>query len=1439
MNACQLDTKKYLTDHADKVAKAKAAKFNAPLSIQKYGDRTEYTFAGNTGFSAAMGLHGSFNKAFPGIINRPRSIQNNTVVTIPTDLNTINRVIQLSQRFKEAKAEVSSDISFDYSKEDFELMDFIKENADTVLDTTDPYTSQTSLEAEQVLSDISENGQTEGLRNLAADMKKLLQETKQTADVQDLGIFYVSPEELDVAVGETGWGKPRGAYMPDSHTIYISNALSTYEAQKVFLHELAHAITERKINSNPELRAEFEKLYNVAKEALKDNPNVNSYRLSSVSEFIAGAFNDRKFMAQLAGIESVNKKAPNILVEFMNLVKRVLGLKDLTLLDDVLYMVEKASMSNSTIDTYINYSPRAEIAANEVIDDPGLKKLWAKQVESINNRIKELEPLSGGEERQEVRRRISILNNSLKELEGRVSYNAIYSVANRDLQTAKYLLNKKDVNAFDINEALRILEDLEGFDSALEDSPLTTELRQAKNEIRKQVVELGSLFRKKFADEILKISRAQGYDMTYEELTKAVKDMNGAEKLFYDSGYSHIPIMRIAASVLDQYKNTVAEKVLEFEAREKEIKAAYKNFDLNTIFENRHLISEYTDDYYDQEREKNAAVSDSYKPIKKLKDAGLEVPSSLWRSYYAALNSRFDWYKANNSYILTAENEERYKKDLEAQKDLLTVNGVVDYEALEQWELSHSPYKNEAGFVNENGKFVFTSKDSPTIYSRWHSYFQVIPNEEFNNPKYAQVKDNPVYNYFREGFIDAFSKIPHQASLDVGTYHKFIRSMEFDLTENSFRFRGLLSGLGDTVNDWYSIKLTLDDVNGIDSTVRDSFGRPKTVIKVPDINSLKDTASDPFDLLKKFYKLAVTYEHKVHASPIADLLYYQLSNIPKIENSITGGMLRRILQGDPLIVEKGLTNAMQNLKYKMGADLSERTRLDEESVMDLSPEEKAKLEEDTLEWINNGAQGPAPTVRKISYVRILDSITDYTRLNLIGLKPMSAVANLVMGISSNYMYAAREKDFKDEHLTRAFNVMFQSMFKFWTHKATVGKSPVVTPDAKKMTFLAQKFGIVTNLYENQSEMGKTDISKAFINLMYLFQESGEYLIHTQLLMAMMYNQKVETLNGETKSLWDAYILSKDSAGNDTLIWDEKTFGPAPEWNTREFLDASGLNNSKLKNFESRIKQVRIDTQGDYQNALLGKSTVWARTFMVFRTWIPSAIRQRFGREIEGEFKGRYRSFTTYFRSNKGGSTGILANSKALGKITAKTFLVAAAKMFNFGPMKYLGFNALSKKAQELYEEDLKSAGLSELEIENMRVNVRELQFILFCLTLAGALKQLADDDDDPTLTFLTNLSQRTYQDLSFFVLPPSTLSVIKDPIPIWSTIENATDLIESFGNYLQDPASDIYKRGRRKGDSKLAKEFSDLVPIWSAYNSTLGTMSQVFDPDSYKYTKNK
>jgi hypothetical protein len=1111
--------------------------------------------------------------------------------------------------------------------------------------------------------------------------------------------------------------------------------------------------------------------------------------------------------------------------------------------------VSRAVKPNPIFMFYQLDSNKNTIDPTAIPEDNKLEGMYLKMIKSLKNRLQELEAIRGRESRIEINSRIKVIKNSLKELESSISVARLFNVAFWDISAAKNILNKADdqTTPFDMNEVVRIISVLEGFDVAMADIITSPEEKKYVIAIRNAIAELTPQFNKKLAKVVEGIAKGQGYDYTYSQLTKAVEDLGKASSLLYSPEESHIPILRVAASVLNQFESDVADEKAAYMRKYEELQKKYKDFDFSQFLEDGRFIVPYKEEYYQQEAKVNKDVEDAKQEINELyKTAELEGKEpnkiklqGLYQRRKALELIKFDWYKTNNTFYLTPEMEEEFNRDLQAKRDSLTdpITGEVDEEAYEKFKKEHSPFENAAGkltsqVVEIEGRKMRVFNVTATFMpkGKWYRYLTYIPKTggkiDWTNSKYDQIKDHELYKFIIETFTEGISRVPHDLYSETSGPHKILRKLMFDATSNTFSFNTWGKDALDTVKNWYSIELTSSDIEDKYKGVTDYAGREKTTIMAPKLQKIKG-AQNPLELATRFFELASEYDNATKVVPITDLLQYQVSQMDAIRtNSITGEMYKVITNGaktEPEVVKQGLTNALKSLTYKTNSVLSRKTALDQYNV-EVTPEEKADLIAREKKWMEEGMVGPRPTIRKTSHVVIFDAITDFTRLNLIGLKPFTAAANVLVGMSSNYMYAARNKEFNDGHLWKATKIIFQSLFK------VNAKSKVATPDAIKLTLLAEKFRIVTNLFEGQDRKGSTAISKAVNKLMYLMQERGEYSIHTQLMVAMMYGQKVTDVNGKEGNLWDAYVLEKDSEGNSFLAWNEKKFGPQEVWQNRQVLDASGLNISQLKKFEENLRKIRIATQGDYQNALLGKAQWYGRTAFLFRTWLPSAIRQRFGEEIEGEFKGRYRTWAQYAKKSykQAGLTGFLGSS-------LKTTTALLTKTFLGGPLSILGIKELSKITDKNYEESLKSLGLSDLDVENMRANMRELQMVLFLVILAGAFKQLADDDDDPELTFSINLAQRLHQDLTFFINPDSAMAVVKDPIPIWKTLQDATDVWTAIWNKVENSEKDIYVRGRYKGQSKLSKELIDLFPGWSGIRSTIGVTQQQFNSQSYKY----
>ncbi len=365
---------------------------------------------------------------------------------------------------------------------------------------------------------------------------------------------------------------------------------------------------------------------------------------------------------------------------------------------------------------------------------------------------------------------------------------------------------------------------------------------------------------------------------------------------------------------------------------------------------------------------------------------------------------------------------------------------------------------------------------------------------------------------------------------------------------------------------------------------------------------------------------------------------------------------------------------------------------------------------------------------------------------------------------------------------------------------------IVTKTASKVANLMVKFGVVT---EGAIE-GDNEVKERVTKIFYLLQSSGEYLIQGQTMLAMLYHKKIKDLTGKQRSLFDAF--KEDGS------WNTKEFGAMPEWESFSHME-NGKNVSKLREFTNDLRKIKHRIHGNYEDAMKFKSEWYGRAVMIFRTWLPKAIHERFGEQKGAEFKGRYRSYAELFRKGKLKHTLGFMLGSSLAKLPV---------LYNLG----------GKKLNKEYENFLKeNKNLSDLDIENMRVNIREIQFILASMVLMLALKGLAGDDDDDNfnmMVYLINQSQRLDQELWFFYSPKQAQQILKDIIPLYKTYGDVQDVVYAGLGYVEDPQADIYKKGFRKGNSKFMKEFGETIPFYRAVQSTWSTGNQVFGNNSYQ-----
>ena len=1245
--------------------------------------------------------------------------------------------------------------------------------------------------------------------------KKLL---NKIDGVENVPVEYISNEEFRKIKGSVVYGKSAAAlYIPNENKIVVNIDYINKHPESIIIHEILHAITYHYIRTNDTIAREWQKLYNKVKKEFEGDPLYESHALRDADELLTAVFTNANFINALAARPSLLAQRATLWDDIKNFFKNILGLNNIerTLYDDVFEkaseVIDVAAQFNKSGSDWSLFDdmPLAEIQEDELESyiDPRINRAIDKMVNTLSSKKKELNEQYIKGQHADISRRKNLIENSIVRLISKESpIDDLITVGYRDLSLAQKYFNKTDISNWEAAQLMYTIEAIKVLDEDLKGVEMTDEQSAKLSKLRQKALEFSSKFDAFLKTRLEVLSRAKGLEISNIDFASPYTDRNIVSAATYNMGISEIPHLRVGEAIIQNLMRSAQEQIDSFrKERELLIKEVGREAFAKIFDSSGYLITEYKREFFDEEKQQIQEANDIIYSETASPEEKRRAESKLLK-----------WFLDNYDYYLTEEG----KADYETELNNVTEDSENDAAAIKEFELRYS-WLNQ-GNIDANGKFIpnklFVQYKDGVKASGWYKYLKAVPKSIHRDSRYDSIKDTPAYDFYVKKMIEASLKIPHELAVERGSFYKFLKHVKLDAAESVGGLSVFAKTLWKEMKNWTNVDISIAQAEGRDIRLVDEKGRPKGKIPYKAVDEIK--VKDPLKLLEDFYKTAVMYEARLDAQSQLDLVGYDLEKLPGYSRNKIGA-IRKDMAGNQVLIEGGLTNAINQFRYRKEAALTGKTRTDENiGVVKPTPEE-IEAKKATIKAKREAGIEITPEdymFNRFSVVKSLDSAIDYTRLLLIGLKPFTAIANLLIGLGNNYIYGARNTDFSESNLNWGLKKIFKAY--------TIG---LVTKnkEAFKLANLAEKFGLTETLFEDQGEYQSEFFSKVTKFMMSL-QAGGEFVISVQNMLAFMDKIKIKDKSGKERRLYDAY----DEFGH----WRKDVFGDMPEWENMTVLDGAGTNISKINQLRNRIDEIRDRTQGDYRNPMPAKGKVWGRILALFRTWLPRGVHERLGSHNPATgFKGRYRSYGTAFAQswNKGGLKEAL---KLLGATSLTTFV----KTMNLPVINTMSANVLSKLAdttQRSYDNYLEKLDITELDVQNMRSNIKELQFILFTLMLIAALKGLDDDDEqNPMLNFTLNLSNRLYQDLTFFTIPTSFMSIVKDPIPLYASVKGTVDVINALTNYIEDPSKDEYKTGYRKGDSKTWKEITDMLPIWSSWNSTQSVMSQVFSQDAYRYT---
>ena len=341
------------------------------------------------------------------------------------------------------------------------------------------------------------------------------------------------------------------------------------------------------------------------------------------------------------------------------------------------------------------------------------------------------------------------------------------------------------------------------------------------------------------------------------------------------------------------------------------------------------------------------------------------------------------------------------------------------------------------------------------------------------------------------------------------------------------------------------------------------------------------------------------------------------------------------------------------------------------------------------------------------------------------------------------------------------------------------------------------------------ESGKTKANKKLIDFSwaYMFQDGAEYNVQSKVGMAILMSTKIQKVdeNGvvlDETSLYDAYQYN-NKTGEVTLKDGYTTLVKRNGVKVK-------MDQTQKADIRNNIREVNKQIHGNYAD--VDRAVIqehWLGNLgMQFHKWVAPAFKARYQKEYYNEnlgwVEGRYKSALSFM--------GFFYK-----------------EMFNVK-------NTIKRLEYEYGDER------ANIKITGMKRTLAEIGLMFASFATATILQSLFDDDDpdksimrrrfENALIYQFNRQGRELQFFYPVVGVKEQFYMAKSPIAVTRTLDEMGDALWktiglgiSFGkgtfdpNYNPKKDKDLYyQRGYRKGQSKLAKEWSDIIPLLYTIN---------------------
>tara|TARA_R110002020_G_scaffold36503_5_gene109852 strand:- start:37139 stop:42688 length:5550 start_codon:yes stop_codon:yes gene_type:complete len=332
--------------------------------------------------------------------------------------------------------------------------------------------------------------------------------------------------------------------------------------------------------------------------------------------------------------------------------------------------------------------------------------------------------------------------------------------------------------------------------------------------------------------------------------------------------------------------------------------------------------------------------------------------------------------------------------------------------------------------------------------------------------------------------------------------------------------------------------------------------------------------------------------------------------------------------------------------------------------------------------------------------------------------------------------------------------------------------------------------------------------KKSLDFGYIMQDAAEYNVQTKVGMAVLMTRQIKnSKTGETLSLYDAYTLNGDGSvtmkdGYDVLL-------------DKDGKEIKEMTDTARYDIHNEIREVNKQIHGNYahQDRMVIQAYALGELAAQFHKWVVPAIKARF----RGE----------YFDENVGWLEGRYLSMWSFVKYAVT----------HMGEVQKWGTN---------FQEQHGAGERAKMKMLNVWRATAELGLMMSSYIMASILSNLFEDDDDDSVTqrrlenALIYQADRAHKEMVQFMpfLPSGAKQIyqmVKSPIASTRTLGELAEAISATMDYgygkmfltdkeFRTNSTYVYQNKPRKGQSKLAKQWFDAVPVlygiqrWEGYD---------------------